>query len=66
MTFEQPATLDRTTVRYVFYPRIWTAMINHNVQSLFWGTFSMGFATIGDGIVLFCVPAFGGRCVPSA
>ncbi|KAL8287108.1 hypothetical protein RQP46_004114 [Phenoliferia psychrophenolica] len=55
-----------TIARYAFYPRIWTSMINHNVQSLFWGTFAMGFATVGDGIVLFCVPAFGGRWVQLA
>lgn len=26
-------------------------MMNHSVQSLFLGTFAMGFATIGDGVV---------------
>lgn len=58
--------LFRTGTRYVIWPQIWSKMIMHPVQSLFWGTFSMGFATVVDGVVLFCVPAFSGRFVTLA
>lgn len=34
-------------------------MIHHNVQSLFWGSFSMGNATVVTGVVLFLVPLGG-------
>lgn len=34
-----------TIVRYTLYPEIWVAMINHPGQSLFLGTFPMGFAS---------------------
>lgn len=57
--------MNRTIIRYVIWRGIWTLMINNNVQSLFWGTFSMGFSTVVDGVVLFAVPAFGERSVNS-
>lgn len=44
-------------VRYVTYPEIWTAMVRHGTQSLFLGTFPMGFATIVNMVVFVCVPA---------
>lgn len=50
-----------TLARYLIWPTIWKRMILHPVQSLYWGTFAMGFATVGDGVILFCVPAFGQR-----
>lgn len=34
-----------TIIRYTLYPEIWVAMINHPGQSLFLGTFPMGFAS---------------------
>ncbi|OJD30796.1 sulfite transporter ssu1 [Diplodia corticola] len=52
-----------TTLRYVLYPRIWSAMINHPVQSLFLGTFPMALATIINMIVFVCVPIWGHRAV---
>jgi len=48
-----------STVRYVTYPEIWTAMLRHGTQSLFLGTFPMGFATIVNMVVFVCVPAWG-------
>lgn len=49
-----------TALRYLLYPQIFTAMIRHPVQSMFLGTFPMGFATIINMFVLVCVPAWGG------
>ena len=46
-------------IRYTLYPRIWTAMVRHPTQSLFLGTFPMGFATIVNMVVFVCVPAWG-------
>ncbi|KAF3767760.1 putative C4-dicarboxylate transporter/malic acid transport protein [Cryphonectria parasitica EP155] len=43
-----------TIARYVLYPEIWTAMVNHAGQSLFLGTFPMGLATIINMIVFSC------------
>lgn len=34
-----------TAARYLLYPEIWTAMLNHPGQSLFLGTFPMGLAS---------------------
>ncbi|EED13231.1 MFS transporter, putative [Talaromyces stipitatus ATCC 10500] len=48
-----------TAMRYILYPRIFTAMIRHPIQSMFLGTFPMGFATIINMFVLVCVPAWG-------
>jgi tellurite resistance protein TehA-like permease len=45
-------------LRYILYPAIWKAMIRHPVQSLFLGTFPMGFATIVNMVVFVCVPAW--------
>ncbi|PCH00005.1 C4-dicarboxylate transporter/malic acid transport protein [Penicillium occitanis (nom. inval.)] len=50
-----------TALRYLLYPKIFTAMIRHPVQSMFLGTFPMGFATIINMFVLVCVPAWGGE-----
>lgn len=38
--------LTITTLRYALYPKIFPVMITHPTQSLFLGTFPMGFATI--------------------
>lgn len=46
-------------LRYTLYPVIWKAMISHPIQSLFLGTFPMGFATIINMVVFVCVPAWG-------
>jgi len=35
-----------SVLRYVLYPRIWSAMIKHSAQSMFLGTFPMALATI--------------------
>ncbi|EEA23542.1 Plasma membrane sulfite pump involved in sulfite metabolism [Talaromyces marneffei ATCC 18224] len=50
-----------TAVRYSLYPRIFPAMIRHPVQSMFLGTFPIGFASIINMVVLVCVPAWGGE-----
>lgn len=47
-------------LRYTLWPKIWPAMIRHPAQSLFLGTFPMGFATIVNMTVFVCVPAWGG------
>lgn len=49
-----------TILRYVLYPATWILMIRHPVQSLFLGTFPMGFTTIINMFVFICVPAWGG------
>jgi tellurite resistance protein TehA-like permease len=36
-----------SVVRYALWPEIWAAMIRHPAQSLFLGTFPMGFASKG-------------------
>lgn len=46
-------------LRYTLYPEIWFAMLRHPSQSLFVGTFPMGFATIINMVVFVCVPAWG-------
>lgn len=46
-------------LRYTLYPSLWLAMVRHPAQSLFLGTFSMGFATILNMLVLVCVPLWG-------
>ncbi|KEQ79491.1 sulfite efflux pump SSU1 [Aureobasidium pullulans EXF-150] len=46
-------------LRYVLWPELWPAMINHPTHSLFLGCFPMGLATIVNMIVLVCVPAWG-------
>ncbi|KAF2258283.1 C4-dicarboxylate transporter/malic acid transport protein-like protein [Lojkania enalia] len=49
-----------SVLRYTLYPATWKLMIHHPVQSLFLGTFPMGFATIVNMYALVCVPAWGG------
>lgn len=44
-------------LRYTLYPEIFKAMILHPVQSMFLGTFPMGFATIINMFCFVCVPA---------
>ncbi|KAM0745696.1 hypothetical protein T439DRAFT_337730 [Meredithblackwellia eburnea MCA 4105] len=58
--------LFMSIARYTIWPRCWSLMINHPVQSMFLGVFSMGFATIGDGVVLFLVPVYGQNMVKLA
>ncbi|KAL5120048.1 Plasma membrane sulfite pump involved in sulfite metabolism [Pleosporales sp. CAS-2024a] len=48
-------------LRYTLYPATWSLMLRHPVESLFLGTFPMGFATIVNMFVVICVPAYGGR-----
>ena len=48
-----------TFLRYTLYPEIFFAMIKHPVQSMFIGTFPMGFATIINMFCFVCVPAWG-------
>ncbi|OIW34242.1 hypothetical protein CONLIGDRAFT_566654 [Coniochaeta ligniaria NRRL 30616] len=48
-----------SVARYTLFPGLWTAMVNHPVQSLFLGTFPMGLATIINMIVFVCVPVWG-------
>ncbi|RAH49434.1 TDT family transporter [Aspergillus brunneoviolaceus CBS 621.78] len=48
-----------TLLRYTLYPEIFFAMIRHPVQSMFIGTFPMGFATIINMFCFVCVPAWG-------
>lgn len=36
-------------------------MLLHPASSLFLGTFAMGFATVGNGVVFFCVDVFSNR-----
>ncbi|KAJ2906317.1 hypothetical protein MKZ38_002033 [Zalerion maritima] len=43
-----------TILRYILYPEIWSAMIQHPAQSLFLGCFPMGFATIINMTVMVC------------
>ncbi|KAL2066266.1 hypothetical protein VTL71DRAFT_2337 [Oculimacula yallundae] len=55
-----------SVLRYTLYPAIWRAMIRHPAQSLFLGTFPMGFATIVNMVVFVCVPAWGYRATQLA
>lgn len=52
-------SLTLTILRYTLYPEIWGAMIREPFQSMFIGTFPMGFATIINMIINVCVPAWG-------
>ncbi|KAI9825079.1 MAG: hypothetical protein M1832_001399 [Thelocarpon impressellum] len=51
--------LVMSLLRYTLYPELWGAMIRHPTQSLFLGTFPMGFATLVNMVVYVCVPAWG-------
>ena len=43
-----------TISRFMFYPKIWSLMVHHPVQSLFLGTYPMGAATlISVAVTLF-------------
>ncbi|KLJ06235.1 hypothetical protein EMPG_10345 [Blastomyces silverae] len=46
-------------LRYAIWPEIWRVMIQHPVQSLFIGTFPMGFSTVVSMIALVCSPSWG-------
>ena len=46
-------------VRFSLYPEIFMAMISHPAQSMFIGTFPMGFCTIINMFVFVCVPFWG-------
>lgn len=48
-----------TVLRYLLYPQIFMVMLTHPVQSMFLGTFPMGFATIINMFCFVCVPAWG-------
>ena len=48
-----------SSIRYTFYPGIWTVMWNDPTNSLFLGTIPMGFATLIEMWVFVCVPAWG-------
>lgn len=51
--------LTITALRYLLYPGIFKVMITHPAQSMFLGTFPMGFATIINMFCFVCVPAWG-------
>ncbi|KAJ6134779.1 hypothetical protein N7523_001101 [Penicillium sp. IBT 18751x] len=51
--------LTITVLRYLLYPEIFKLMITHPAQSMFVGTFPMGFATIINMLCFVCVPAWG-------
>jgi len=46
-------------LRYIIWPSVFWRMLSHSQQSLFLGTFPMGFATIVNMVVFACVPSFG-------
>ena len=46
-------------LRYVLFPRILPAVLQHPHQSLFVATFPVGLATLINMIVLVCVPVWG-------
>ncbi|EGC49022.1 tubulin gamma chain [Histoplasma capsulatum var. duboisii H88] len=51
--------LTISILRYTLWPEIWGVMLKHQVQSLFIGTFPMGFSTIVSMISLVCSPVWG-------
>ncbi|PGH14602.1 hypothetical protein AJ79_02937 [Helicocarpus griseus UAMH5409] len=51
--------LTISILRYTLWPEIWHVMLQHPFQSLFIGTFPMGFATIVSMISSVCAPAWG-------
>jgi tellurite resistance protein TehA-like permease len=51
--------LAMSVLRYSIWPEIWTVMIADPNNSLFLGTIPMGFATLIEMWVHFCVPAWG-------
>lgn len=50
----------------VVFPKEALLMLHDPTQSLFVGAIPMGFATIVNGIVFFCVPRFGSPAVEAA
>lgn len=48
-----------TALRYILYPEIWQAMVNHPTESLFLGTLPMGLGILVEMVVNVCVPAWG-------
>lgn len=38
--------LALTMARFILFRGLWTQLLHHNVASMFWGTFPMGFVTI--------------------
>jgi tellurite resistance protein TehA-like permease len=48
-----------SALRYICYPEIWGAMIEHPTESLFLGTYPMGLGIIIQMIINVCVPAWG-------
>lgn len=46
-------------LRYTIWPEIWTVMIQDPNNSLFLGTFPMGFATLIQLWTTICVPVWG-------
>lgn len=53
------AFLAASITRYTAFPGIFLDMLRHPTQSLFLGTFPMGFATICNMFVYVCVSAWG-------
>lgn len=48
-----------SALRYILYPEIWLAMLNHPTESLFLGTCPMSLGILVEMIVNVCVPAWG-------
>jgi tellurite resistance protein TehA-like permease len=48
-----------SALRYLLYPEIWSAMLNHPNESLFLGTCPMGLGILVQMIIDVCVPAWG-------
>lgn len=46
--------LSMSIARYSIWPQTWSLMLLHPVSSMMLGTFAMGFATLGNGVVTFC------------
>lgn len=53
------AFLGISIARYTIWPTMWPTMLFHPAQSLFLGTFAMGFATIVNMCALSVAPAWG-------
>lgn len=52
-----------SVMRYVLWPQKFMEMINHPVQSLSIGLFSMGYSTLVSLTVYVCMPAWGQSAV---
>ena len=52
-----------SALRYLLYPEIWSAMLNHPTESLFLGACPMGLGILVQMIVNVCVPAWGSWAV---